>query len=245
VFAHEKLHVYSKALDFVADASNLLARWDRKHALVDQLDRALDSVILNLAEGARFQSGPGKLRAADYAVGSALECAAGLDLAQIKSLLTASETIERKQALSEVTRMLVGLRKSWEDWSLDEEPPAYTAEQATPVREPLFHHERLEVYQVALGVMRWWVTLPAGNDLSSRLFRRIDEASTSMALNIAEGNGRYADLDHRRFLDMAASAAVKVAAYLDLAVQKSMLDPAGCSPAKDLLGRVLAMLSRM
>ena len=57
---------------------------------------------------------------------------------------------------------------------------------------------------------------------------------TSILLNIAEGNGRYAELDHRRFLDIAEGSAVKVAAYLDLAVQKLTLDRKESSPGKAL-----------
>lgn len=47
-----------------------------------------------------------------------------------------------------------------------------------------------------------------------------------------------------RFLDVAEDSAVKVAAYLDLAMQKLTLCPEECGPSKDLLGRIVAMLSR-
>ena len=39
--------------------------------------------------------------------------------------------------------------------------------------------------------------------------------------------------------------AVKVAAYLDLVVQKLTLGRQECGPGKALLGRIVAMLSRM
>jgi len=61
----------------------------------------------------------------------------------------------------------------------------------------------------------------------------------------AEGNGLYAELDHRRFLDIAEGSAVKVAAYLDLAVQKLTLGRKECGPGKTLQERIVAMLSRM
>ena len=69
--------------------------------------------------------------------------------------------------------------------------------------------------------------------------------AVSAFLNIAEGNGRYAQLDHRRFLDLVESSAVKVAAYLDLAVQKLTLGRKECGPEKTLLERIVAMLSRL
>jgi 23S rRNA-intervening sequence protein len=43
---------------------------------------------------------------------------------------------------------------------------------------------------------------------------------------VAEGNGRYSELDHRRFLEIAAGSAVKAAAYLDLYQQKALPTPA-------------------
>ena len=47
MFAHEKLHVYGKALAFAASATACSAGWDKGHAVVDPLGRASDSVILN------------------------------------------------------------------------------------------------------------------------------------------------------------------------------------------------------
>ena len=89
------------------------------------------------------------------------------------------------------------------------------------------------------------MNLPGGQKLSTRLYRQIDEGVTSIILNIAEGNGRYSELNHRRFLDIADASAVKVAAYLDLGITKGTLSKEECSQGKDLLERIIAMLSRM
>jgi four helix bundle protein len=243
MFAHEKLEVYRKALRFVAAASSFVVQWDKRHAVTDQLARASDSLVLNLAEAARLRSSATKLRALDYSVGSCLECAAALDVARIKSLLARSDADHEKEHLCEVMRMLVGLRKAWASWEVKEEEAAYKT--APPSQPPLFHHEKLEVYSVSLELIQWFVGLPGANNLTSRLQRHIDESLTSIVLNIAEANGRYSDLDHHRFLDVAASSAVKSAAYLDLAVQKAVFHEGECIFAKELLERVLAMLSRM
>ena len=243
MFAHDQLNVYRKALQFVAAASGFVAQWDRKHAVTDQLARASDSLVVNLAEAARLRPPPSKLRVLDYALGSCLECAACLDIARIKGLLSSAESDQQKQRLSEIIKMLVGLRKTWAKWQIQEEGSAYKAE--APLGSTLFHHERLEVYGASLEVMEWFVRMPAANHLPNRLQRQLDEALTGIALNIAEGNGRYSDLDHHRFLDLAAGSAVKAAAYLDLAVQKDVLGENDCQAAKGLLERILAMLSRM
>jgi hypothetical protein len=38
----------------------------------------------------------------------------------------------------------------------------------------------VEVYQVGLSFMRWFQGLPGGAELSSRLYRQVDKAGTSM-----------------------------------------------------------------
>jgi four helix bundle protein len=141
--------------------------------------------------------------------------------------------------------MLIGLRKAWSNWKAHDEPVPYRAEPTGSVSTPLFHHETLEVYAAALELMRWLVCLPKESKVESRLYWQVDEGVTGLILNIAEGNGRYSELDHRHFLDIAEGCAVKVAAHLDLAVQKGVLIQKDCSSGKDLLERILAMLSRM
>jgi four helix bundle protein len=71
----------------VASLAKHSAAWDKRHAVVDQLCRASESIVLNLAEGARLRSPQQKQQLLDYAVGSALECAACLDIAVIKQFL--------------------------------------------------------------------------------------------------------------------------------------------------------------
>jgi four helix bundle protein len=252
MFAHEKLQAYGKALNFAAKVTTWTGTWDKKHALVDQLSRASDSIVLNLAEAARQRGTPARLRIADYAIGSSLECAGCLDVARIKELLTRQDCHREKHLLCEITKMLIGLRKAWSQSVVREEPVAYAtkplkAKVGDKVRgdipESLFHHERLEVYQEALGFMEWFVIQPGAKDLSNRLFRQMDEAGTSVVLNIAEGNGRYAELDHHRFLQIAQSAAVKGAVYLDLAVERALLVNAEATTGKEMLQRISAMLA--
>ena len=65
-----------------------------------------------------------------------------------------------------------------------------------------------------------------------------------MLLNVAEGNGRYSELDHRRFREMAAASAVKAAACLDVGQQKALPDRLETIDGRELLSRILAMLNR-
>jgi len=243
MFAHEKLQVYRKALVFAAKAGAWTSTWHKKHALVDHLSRATESVMLNLAEAARQRGAPARLQIVDYAIGSSLECAGCLDLARIKELLTCQDCHQEKLRLCEITKMLIGLRNAWAQSIAREEPGAYHPESLKEQTEPLFHHEGLEVYRVALSFIEWFVSRPEAKELSIRLFRQLDEAGTSMVLNIAEGNGRYAELDHHRFLLMAQGAAVKAAVCLDLGVERALLVEPEAFAGKEMLRRISAMLA--
>lgn len=197
--------------------------------------------MLNLAEAARLRSAPDKATTLDYALGSSLECAACIDIARVKGRLSQEKATEEKRRIVEITRMLIGLRKAWLQDSMSEEPYPY---EATPSAEGevLFHHEELDVYQVGLEFMRWCAGVPCVCELPNRLSRQIDQSATSMVLNVAEGNGRYSQLDRRRFLDVAASSAVKTEVYLDLYAQKDAGGSMAVAPGKALLGRMTAML---
>jgi four helix bundle protein len=250
MFSHEKLTVYDKALGSVARLAQLSVLWNKRHAVVDQLLRASESIVLNIAEGARLWTAGAKQHQLDYAIGSALECAACLDSAAVKQFLMLdldSAAVKQflmldaahgeKRSLCEVVKMLVGLRKSWVDGELREEPAQYGSQQGW-----LFPHERLDAYRVGLEFMAWFHALPAGAELSSRLYRQVDKAATSVVLNIAEGNGRYPEGDRRMFLDIAEASAVKAGAYLDLCQRKAELDPMEKGQGIELLRRIALMV---
>lgn len=109
IFDHEKLKVYQDALRFVAWIDPLLERLPGKLAAKDQLDRASTSVVLNLAEGNGKRSHPDRCRYFDIARGSAVECAACLDVLRVKKHLPDTEAAEGKALLLEVVSMTAGL----------------------------------------------------------------------------------------------------------------------------------------
>lgn len=221
MFSLEKLKVYDRALGCVASLTQLSAPWNKRHAVADQLLRASESVILNIVEAARLRGSGKRQHVLDYALGSALECAACLDIAQIKQFVPASEVLDQKKPLCEVVKMLVGLRRSWAEDRLHEDSADYEAEETH-----LFSHERLQAYRTSLELVDWFHRLAGGPELSSRLFRQIDKASTSVVLNLAESNGRPLNADRGQFLDTAESSVVKVAAYVDLGQRMGELEPA-------------------
>ena len=108
-FDHEKLRAYQDALRFVAFADPLLQELPAKVAARDQLDRASTSIVLNIAEGNGKRSAADRCRYLDIARGSALECAACLDVLVVKGLATETRAAEGKEILLGIVSMLVGL----------------------------------------------------------------------------------------------------------------------------------------
>jgi four helix bundle protein len=89
-------------------------------AVRDQLDRASSSIVLNLAEGnGKFTSGD-RCHFFDIARGSALECAAALDILASKGRCELAVVAAGKERLRGVVSMLVGLIKANSDYRLHE-----------------------------------------------------------------------------------------------------------------------------
>ena len=110
-FDHEKLEVYRDAIAFVAWLSGALEAAVRVGEVKDQLDRASTSIPLNIAEGNGKYSLKDRCRFFDIAHGSALECAAGLDILVAKAKLTPEQIRPGKEQLQRIVRMLMGLIK--------------------------------------------------------------------------------------------------------------------------------------
>src|SRR5438105_4025490 len=99
-----------------------------------------------------------------------------------------------------------------------------------------FDHEKLEVYREAIAFIAWLSAILG--DVKDQL----DRASTSIPLNIAEGNGKYAPKDRCRFFDIAHGSALECAAGLDVLVAKAKLTPDQIRPGKEHLQRIVRML---
>src|ERR1041385_3075248 len=125
-FDHEKFFAYQRSIEFVGWASQLLEELPPKLAVCDQLDRASTSVPLNIAEGNAKFTAPDRCRYWDTARGSALECAACLDVLVAKRKSSMDRTQEGKRLLSETVSLLIGLCKSISPGRLGEETPPYS-----------------------------------------------------------------------------------------------------------------------
>lgn len=243
-FAHEKLHVYQKGLACFASLGRLLPSWSRRHAFVDHLSRAMDSILFNLVEAVRLHDTSKKLLALDYAVGSTCECAACLDIAMLKSLLDTTAGTDEKRHLVEICRMLIGLRKSWASPRVMEGEYAYAPAGMSKDDAPVFHHETLDMYRTMLTCYRWLVSTEPGRHLRSAWDRGVDALATRILLNIAEGNGRYAELSQETFLDTANAATAKLAVSFDMGAKRGVWHVDEVAHAKELLLKVGQMTAR-
>src|SRR4051794_37861106 len=112
----------------------------------------------------------------------------------------------------------------------------------TPTNEHWFDHEKLDVYREAIAFVAWVSTVLENAVRVGDVKDQIDRASTSIALNIAEGNGKYAPKDRCRFFDIAHGSALECAAALDVMVAKKKLTVDQVRPGKERLQRIVRML---
>lgn len=74
---------------------------------------------------------------------------------------------------------------------------------------------------------------------------QLDRASTSIPLNIAEGNGKFSAQDRARFLEIARGSAREGAACLDVMVIRALLMETAVASQKERLSRIVQMLMGM
>ena len=78
-----------------------------------------------------------------------------------------------------------------------------------------FDHEKLDVYKDSIRFVAYAEALLADVPKNLAVHNQFDRASTSIPLNIAEGNGKYTPADRCRFFDIARGSALECAACLD------------------------------
>jgi four helix bundle protein len=77
------------------------------------------------------------------------------------------------------------------------------------------------------------------------LLDQLDRACISVLLNSAEGNGKRQGLQRAAFFDEARGSALECAACLDASVAKRITKSDRIGPGKELLARIVAMLTRL
>ena len=108
-----------------------------------------------------------------------------------------------------------------------------------------FDHERLDVYQEAIAFCGWVGDLLSEVTVKASAKDQLDRASTSIPLNIAEGNGKFSNADRARFLEIARGSALECAACIDVLTVRKLVATERIIPAKEQLVRIVNMLMGM
>ena len=108
-----------------------------------------------------------------------------------------------------------------------------------------FDHERLDVYREAIAFCGWVGDLLNEVTAKASAKDQLDPASTSIPLNIAEGNGKFSYADRARFLEIARGSALECAACIDVLTVRKLAATERIIPAKEQLVRIVNMLMGM
>jgi four helix bundle protein len=105
-----------------------------------------------------------------------------------------------------------------------------------------FDHEKLKVYQAAIKFIIWLQEIMESVPKRHAVYNQLDRSSTSIALNIAEGNGKYSPRDRCRYFDIARGSTLESAAALDVLVAKAIIGQNEIAPGKQILKDIVSML---
>ena len=105
-----------------------------------------------------------------------------------------------------------------------------------------FDHEKLDVYREAIGFCGWVGEFLSAISAKAAAKDQLDRASTSIPLNIAEGNGKFTAADRCRYFDNARGSALERAAALDVLVAKGRCAGEEVLAGKDRLWSIVSML---
>jgi four helix bundle protein len=107
MLSFQRLDVYQRAIEFLALAYDIVVQLPKGHAdRADQLVRAAESVVRNIAQGAGRWSGADCAKHDKIARGEAMECAASLDVLKLRKLMTAPSYDDGFRLLEAVVAML-------------------------------------------------------------------------------------------------------------------------------------------
>ena len=110
----------------------------------------------------------------------------------------------------------------------------------------MLDYERLDVYQAAVRFLalshRVLCRLPRGNATIADPLRR---AALSIPVNIGEGTGKRRPRDRARYYEYSRGSAMECGALFDALHVMELLDEQTHQERKELLVRVVSMLSKM
>ncbi len=112
MFDFQKLEVYKKSKTFYTDCKLVLSGKNVERYVVDQIQRAAFSVILNIAEGSGKFSKPDRKNYYITARASVFECVATLDVLCDEHQITQTEFDKLMLQADELSKMLFAMIKN-------------------------------------------------------------------------------------------------------------------------------------
>ena len=107
MLSFQRLDVYQRAIEFLALVGDISGELPKGHAeRSDQLVRAAESVVRNIAEGAGRWSEADGAKHYKIARGGAMECAASLDVMKLRMLVATERYENGIRLLESVVAML-------------------------------------------------------------------------------------------------------------------------------------------
>jgi four helix bundle protein len=232
---HERLDAYKLYMEVASLCADVGTGAVFPIVALDHLDRAMESIGVNLLRGNGQPSGSqARANALDIAIGSTHECAASLDICLARRVMDESVHTFGIQKLWRLRGMLLGLKKASISRVVREEDAPYGCS--------MFPFATLDMYQVSLDVVRWIQHLFEEMEARSRAQRKLDTSTTGTVLNIAEGHGRLTVADQNRFMKLAQEHAYQTLLILDLMVARKETNECRIAEGKTMLTRVITMI---
>lgn len=232
---HERLDIYGIYLEMASLCADIAANAACQIVALEHLDRAMESIGVNLMRGNGQPSGSAaRANYLDVAIGSAHECAAALDVCLARRVVDESAHTAGTQKLWRIRGMLIGLKRASISLAVREEH--------TPYGTSKFPFASLDMYQVSLSGVRWIQQFVDELAPRPRIQRKLDTSTTGTVLNIAEGHGRETVADQNRFMKMAQEHAYQTLLMLDLMAARNETAPSRIAEGKATQVRVITML---
>jgi len=110
------------------------------------------------------------------------------------------------------------------------------------MNEAYFDHEKLKVYRKAVEFIAWVHKIIITIKVKCPTLDQFERASDSIALNIAEGNGKYSRKDRCRYFDIAKGSCFESAACLDILFSKELINMELLMDGKECLKEIVSMI---
>ncbi len=231
---HEQLEVYQRYLSVTGQCEELISEALTPITAFDHLERALDSVGVNLMRAnAQWPGSAQRCSYLDISIASTHECAAALDICFARRAIEPMAHEGILMSLWRIRGMLLGMKRV-ESHCVREEHPAYGS--------PAFPYANLDMYRVSLEVVRWMHELLEELVPKARIRNKLDISTTGTVLNVAEGHGRRTQADQNRFMKMAEEHAFQTILMLDLLVARQEVIASRIEGGKAIQSRVISML---